>query len=201
MPLTLTEVDTYPANVSVPSDGDTENAASVQTAFQALANRTKYLKSRVDALIEAVTAGAVYAEIASNGSGIAEGAKFPLTLVSQSGGFSIDAGENLVLPAGGGAAYLLLANFAFTHSSTASSTINFLPAIVDKGITTTWVEAPGPLHQNTDHPTQHMICSGSGIMTGVNPALDLFKLAMIVTNSGVAGTYSGGCNLIVRRIL
>lgn len=46
----LTESATYTANVSVPEDNvDLRTAASVETAFQALANRTKYLKDSTDA--------------------------------------------------------------------------------------------------------------------------------------------------------
>lgn len=46
----LTESATYTANVSVPEDNvDLRTAASVETAFQALANRTKYLKDGFDA--------------------------------------------------------------------------------------------------------------------------------------------------------
>lgn len=44
----LTESATYTANVSVPEDNvDLRTAASVETAFQALANRTKYIKDRI----------------------------------------------------------------------------------------------------------------------------------------------------------
>jgi len=39
----LTESSTFTASVTVPDDGDVRNAASVETAFQALANRTKWL--------------------------------------------------------------------------------------------------------------------------------------------------------------
>lgn len=39
---------TYPTSISVPQDGDARNAASVFTAFQALANRTKNLLARLD---------------------------------------------------------------------------------------------------------------------------------------------------------
>lgn len=44
----LTESATYTANVSVPEDNaDLRTAASVETAFQALTNRTKYIKDRI----------------------------------------------------------------------------------------------------------------------------------------------------------
>lgn len=43
----LTETDTYTANVSVPDGGDARLAASVETPFQALTNRAKYLYTRL----------------------------------------------------------------------------------------------------------------------------------------------------------
>jgi hypothetical protein len=44
----LTEVDEYTANVTVPEGGDARTAASVETPFQALANRTLNHKNRLD---------------------------------------------------------------------------------------------------------------------------------------------------------
>lgn len=41
--------DTFPATFAIPSGGDARNAASVNAALEALANRTTYLKSRVGA--------------------------------------------------------------------------------------------------------------------------------------------------------
>lgn len=43
----LTDADVFPPDVSVPDDGDDRNAASVEPAFQALANRTRYLLERL----------------------------------------------------------------------------------------------------------------------------------------------------------
>lgn len=43
----LTEVDEYTASVTVPEDGDNRNAASVETPFQALANRSLNAKNRL----------------------------------------------------------------------------------------------------------------------------------------------------------
>ena len=45
MSKTLTETATFTANIVVPVDGDARNAASVETPFQSLANRTKYLNN------------------------------------------------------------------------------------------------------------------------------------------------------------
>lgn len=49
MPTTLTETSTFTTDVTVPNDGDTRNAASVRSAFQALADRTKFLKDIIGA--------------------------------------------------------------------------------------------------------------------------------------------------------
>jgi hypothetical protein len=46
----LTETDTYTANVSVPDGADNRTAASVETPFQALTNRAKYLYTRLTKL-------------------------------------------------------------------------------------------------------------------------------------------------------
>ncbi len=47
MPTNLTDVSTFTDPVAVPVDGDVRNAASVQTPFQALANRTRKLIDRL----------------------------------------------------------------------------------------------------------------------------------------------------------
>lgn len=49
----LTEVSTFTANVTVPDTGDARTAASVNSAFQSLANRAKYLKEASDASLVA----------------------------------------------------------------------------------------------------------------------------------------------------
>jgi len=49
MPTNLTDVSTFTSPVAVPADGDARNAASVETPFQSLANRTKYLKDTIEA--------------------------------------------------------------------------------------------------------------------------------------------------------
>ncbi|HYG68367.1 MAG TPA: hypothetical protein VD838_11925 [Anaeromyxobacteraceae bacterium] len=46
----LTEADAFTADVPVPDDGDDRNAASVEPAFQSLANRTRHLLTRLNGL-------------------------------------------------------------------------------------------------------------------------------------------------------
>lgn len=48
MPANVTDSSTFTSPIVVPTDGDTRNAASVLTAFQGLANRTKYVKDFLD---------------------------------------------------------------------------------------------------------------------------------------------------------
>lgn len=50
MPTNLTDVDTFTDPVSVPAAGDNRTSASVETPFQALANRTRNLKNRADGI-------------------------------------------------------------------------------------------------------------------------------------------------------
>lgn len=58
MPTTIVGTDTFDASFNIPSGGDTRNAASVNVALEALANRTTYLKNRTGA--ERVVASAGY---------------------------------------------------------------------------------------------------------------------------------------------
>lgn len=48
MPKDLTDVDEFTDPISVPVDSDPRNAASVETPFQGLANRTRNLKGIID---------------------------------------------------------------------------------------------------------------------------------------------------------
>jgi hypothetical protein len=48
MSANLTDVSAFTSPVVVPVDGDTESAASVIAGFQPLADRTRYLKDRLD---------------------------------------------------------------------------------------------------------------------------------------------------------
>jgi hypothetical protein len=49
---TLTEVSTYTSSVTVPDPGDARTAASVEVGFQALSNRTRYIKDTLDLAVE-----------------------------------------------------------------------------------------------------------------------------------------------------
>lgn len=93
----LIEVDEHTANVTVPEDGDLRSAASVRVAFQALANRSRHAKGRIDAMQVATF---TLSGTATNVT------KHTVTLVSQTGsGFSV-ASDEITVPAAGW--YLLL---------------------------------------------------------------------------------------------
>jgi hypothetical protein len=47
MPTTYSGADSFPASVTIPSDGDLRNASSVNPAFEGLADRTHFLKVRL----------------------------------------------------------------------------------------------------------------------------------------------------------
>lgn len=73
MPHNLTDVDTFSSPIAVPSDGDVQNAASIETTFQQLANRTKNLdvsrddhETRVTTLEEAADGSSVVADYGSS---------------------------------------------------------------------------------------------------------------------------------------
>lgn len=94
----LTEIASYFANVSVPDGGDARTAASIEPGFQSLANRTKYLKARVDALGN-------YARfrIEAPSPGVASGAKLTLAaphLAAVNNGYTLAANE-VTVPAAG----------------------------------------------------------------------------------------------------
>jgi hypothetical protein len=50
MPVNITDSPTFTDPVTAPDDGDDANGATFQASPQALSNRTRYLKNRVDAL-------------------------------------------------------------------------------------------------------------------------------------------------------
>lgn len=54
MPTTLVESSTFTPSVSVPSNGDARNSASVDAPFQEVTDRTRYLYDHVNALEAAV---------------------------------------------------------------------------------------------------------------------------------------------------
>jgi hypothetical protein len=54
MPITITETDTYTADVIVPEEGDARTAASLLPSIQALANRTKNLLGKIAGLGELI---------------------------------------------------------------------------------------------------------------------------------------------------
>lgn len=63
MATVLTELDQFDATITVPSDGDTANAASISAAgvgFQPLANRTGFINTRINVLQSTVVCPVEY---------------------------------------------------------------------------------------------------------------------------------------------
>src|SRR5688500_11642128 len=50
MPVNITDADLFTDPVTAPDDGDDANGATFQDPIQDLANRTRYLKNKVDTL-------------------------------------------------------------------------------------------------------------------------------------------------------
>lgn len=61
----LVEVDAFTAGITVPEDGDNEDGASVETPFQALANRTLNLDNRVSSVETRLGSGRVVTKMVS----------------------------------------------------------------------------------------------------------------------------------------
>jgi hypothetical protein len=64
----LTDVDTFPASITVPEDGDNLVAGSVETPFQGLSNRTANLNKRVNPEGEYYRCAVLDAAIAASGA-------------------------------------------------------------------------------------------------------------------------------------
>lgn len=113
----LTETATYTANVSVPDGGDARVAASVEPAFQALANRAAYLKAHMDVKEQ-------YARyrIEAPSPGVASGSKLTLAALHlaplDSGHFTL-ASDEVTVPAAG--IYLVSAVLRMACSNTSAN--------------------------------------------------------------------------------
>lgn len=101
---TLVEVDEFDADVDVPEDGDARTSASVGNAFQALADRTKYLKARHEEVAEdsdaRLTIQEAYALALLSGTALERGDYLTLSSLVAAAGFSLaDSDQQLVVPA------------------------------------------------------------------------------------------------------
>lgn len=121
----LVDVNTYPANVTVPEDGDARNALSVETPFQQLANRTHALNLSKAALAGAAFTGSISAPAINYTAPVALQKAIPIFLGKQNTGTS-----NLVEVANG---------FAWQFSTNNASAI--WPVMLPNGSTITSVTA------------------------------------------------------------
>lgn len=92
MPKTLVDVDSFDIDVSIPTDGDSRNSASVESAFQKLVNRSRNSKNRLDNHEQ-------YACYAISGT-VANGAQLTLTERDKNGSFVL-ASNQVQVPAAG----------------------------------------------------------------------------------------------------
>jgi hypothetical protein len=115
MPNPLTDNTNNFPTVVVPAGGDARTAASVQTPFQHLADRTGTLNARLNPLRQAITFTAA-------GSGLSPGTQLTLTTVAESvpGSFAL-TGNQINVPATG--LYLVTITGNASCSSTANPTI------------------------------------------------------------------------------
>jgi hypothetical protein len=181
---TLTEVDEFTANVTVPSGGDPRNAASVFSPFQALANRTTNLDGRVTP-VEPLQDCAVYSI-----SGTTTG-KFTLTEVFNSGGFSVASNEITVPSAG---KYALQCSGTLQANS-ATNPLKFGYVMKMTGGTTTVGEALNTRFSAT--LADEIGVAGVGFADVVTPGTD--TLSVYVNTSQL--TPSGAVSyLIIRRV-
>lgn len=92
----LVEASTFDPNVTVPDPADARTAASVEVPFQAITNRTKYLKDRTDPLLSQLATYSVGVAAAPKNTGD----KFELVQIATTAGLSVAANEITAAAAG-----------------------------------------------------------------------------------------------------
>lgn len=172
----LTESASYFANVSVPDGGDARTAASVETPFQSLANRTKYLKARTDALGQ-------YARfrIEAPSPGVASGSKLTLAnpnLGAVNNDFVLASNEITVPEAG---IYLVSAILRLTCSSATEPLT--MKCLITAGTSPDAFESNAlqlAANRTTDgHPEY---ASVTGIIVITDPATEKIKILSVNNN-------------------
>jgi len=176
----LTEVDTYTANVSVPDDGDTRSAASLEGAFQALANRAKYLKAHVDVKEQ-------YARyrIEAPSPGVAAGLKLTLAALHipvDSGHFTLASNE-VTLPAAG--IYLVSGVLRMACSNT-SNNLEVRANITAGTGSDTWESNQLKLAATRVADGPAVFAAATGLIKITDPATEKIKILAGVSNIIVA---------------
>ena len=173
MSASLTDVDAFTSPVTVPTDGDALDGASVLAAFQALADRTRNLKNRIDL--------SKYGRCAVSGSPT-PGTKAALTLSAASGATVVS--DQLVVPATG--LYVIEANVVATLVNLSASAGD--PAVLELRINNALVQTRQAY--SFDGTTARKTCLSFGGVFALN-ASDVIDLRSAgVTTSIDEGTLS-----------
>lgn len=173
----LTESEAYTANVSIPDDGDARNAASVESAYQALANRTKYLKAKVDPMLMHARFG-----ISAVSPGVASGSKLTLAALDlpiNSGDFTLSSNE-IVVPAAG--VYLVAALLRMACSA-ATEPLTITANITAGTSPDTWKSNQLQLSMNRVTNGHPEYASVTGLIKITNPATE--KISIVSGNSNI----------------
>lgn len=176
----LTESSSFTTNVSVPDGGDARTAASVETPFQALTNRTKYLKARTDALGN-------YARfrIEAPSPGVASGSKLTLAnphLAAVNNGFTLASNE-ITVPAAG--IYLVSAILRLVCSDT-NEPLAMLCKITAGTSSDSWESNQLQLAANRTTNGQAEFASVTGIIVITDPSTEKISIKSGVSNIIVA---------------
>lgn len=132
----ITDVDQFTEPVRAPADGDPANGETFQDGLQDLANRTRYLKNRVDghetrvgdlenALPTKVTAGS--ARYTVSGSGLSGNTRATLNQEFADTGFVLVGGNRITVPKIG--RYMVTLNVWLTNSDMSN------PLLIGAGFT------------------------------------------------------------------
>jgi hypothetical protein len=161
MPQILTEVDEFFPSITVPTAGDSRNAASVELPFQKLTDRSRYLLNRLAAAEAALAAAEAalsvlghYAQLSYAIGSVVTGNPTNQTVQFQAGGFVLTS--NLIyVPAAGW--YRLSTYGSFNSNSTADGpTIGVLVRAAGVTLRTLTAVRPGTL---TGDPTPEIQAS------------------------------------------
>lgn len=182
----LTEADVFTASVTVPENGDPRDAPSVETPFQALVNRTRNLANRL-------ARREVYCQCTiPDGTGpYSGGALAPLSIVSQSGGFTV-ASSRLVPPTAG--KYLVQGLLAVTSSSTSN------PAVLTLSVLHAAVYRPVGAAVRFSASPSGPIAGCFSIVVDITSTDDRIGLYWDNLNPTVSAAALGAPQILMRRI-
>lgn len=196
MPQDITDVAVFTAPIVAPADGDPENAASVLTGLQGLANRTAYLNAQIPAQVAELAAELGYQAIAlvpfAAGSPTASGATF-FTANSWKTNTSFVTANAALLTATpitvevGDILELSFASSAFVANNTGSPvTCQMQLALEYESNGSAMAVAPGAFTQFTSPPLQ------TGVQVSFISTISMTGL--VVVGAGEAGAFNAYIN-------